>query len=112
MKRNDFGASQEFKTNKAVNLFTPNRALYAVLLIISLLIIVCTRSIPYFDNEKGMRIGIENALVLDNIDTGSFYSTKTKEGGYGEKNTITVFEKMKFCDYICGLDNGLIIMDS
>ena len=42
MKRNDFGASQEFKTNKAVNLFTPNRALYAVLLIISLLIIVCS----------------------------------------------------------------------
>ncbi len=46
MKRNDFGASQEFKTNEAVNLFTPNRALYAVLLIISLLIIVCSAFLP------------------------------------------------------------------
>ena len=69
---------------------------------------IFTRSLPFFNNEKGMKIGIENALVLDNIDTGSFYSTKTKEGGYGEKNTITVFEKMKFCDYICGLDNAIL----
>ena len=51
-----------------------------------------------------MKIGIENALVLDNIDLSSFYSTKIKEGDYGDDNTIVEFKKMEFCDHICSLD--------
>lgn len=63
-----------------------------------------TRSIPDFDNSKGMRKGIENALILDSIDIEPFYIEKIKSGDYGEKTIFTVFEKMKFCEYICGLD--------
>ena len=55
-----------------------------------------------------MKIGIENALVLDEVDTNPFYSTKVKEGYYGDVNTIVSFEKMKFCDYICSLDNDML----
>lgn len=55
-----------------------------------------------------MKIGIENALVLDEIDTDSFYSKKVKEGDYGDDNTIVNFEKMKFCDYICSLDDEIL----
>ncbi|MGN0735060.1 MAG: hypothetical protein ACI4LP_04490 [Anaerovoracaceae bacterium] len=49
--------------------------------------------------------GIENALVLDGIDLQPFYSEKIKEGDYGETNTIMQFDKMKFCDTICEMDN-------
>ena len=55
-----------------------------------------------------MKIGIENALVLDEIDTNPFYSKKVKEGDYGDDNTIVSFEKMKFCDYICSLDDNML----
>ena len=65
---------------------------------------VYTRVIPTYANRKRMKIGIENALVLDNIDLSSFYSTKIKEGDYGDDNTIVEFKKMEFCDHICSLD--------
>lgn len=65
---------------------------------------VCARAIPTFASTKHMKKGIENALVLDSIDVSPYYSRKTKEGDYGDDNTIVEFEKMKFCDYICSLD--------
>lgn len=61
------------------------------------------RCIPKYNNSKKMKKGVENALILENIDTTSFYNTKTKEGDYGDDNIITEFDKMKFCDYICSL---------
>ncbi len=52
-----------------------------------------------------MQKGIENALELDSIDVTPFYSSKVKEGDYGDDNTIVEFQKMEFCDYICSLDS-------
>ena len=58
-------------------------------------------SMPTYENSKGMKKGIENALVLDEVETKDYYSTKTKEGDYGDNSTIVNFEKMRFCNYIC-----------
>lgn len=66
---------------------------------------VYIRVIQTYDNAKKMKKGIENALVLDTVVTDSFYSTKTKEGDYGESKVIQEFNKMGFCEYICSLEN-------
>ena len=66
---------------------------------------VYIRSIPSYENSKKMKKGIENALVLDDIDTAPYYSIKIKEGDYGDDNTIVEFKKMEFCNYICSLEN-------
>lgn len=66
---------------------------------------VYTRVIPQYNNNKGMKIGIENALVLDGVDTTPFYSVKTKEGNYGDDTTIREFKKMEFCKHICLLND-------
>lgn len=66
------------------------------------------RVLPTYQNTKKMKKGIENALVLDNIDLTRFYTTKTKEGDYGDDNTIVEFNKMECCDYICGLDDNTL----
>lgn len=66
---------------------------------------VFVRCMPIYDNIKNIKKGVENALILDNIDMSAFYIEKHKEGDYGEKSTISEFEKMKFCNYICALDD-------
>ena len=66
------------------------------------------RVIPRYENKKCMKIGIENALALDKVDTTSFYETKVKEGNYGDDNTIVEFKKMEFCEYLCSLDDELL----
>lgn len=65
---------------------------------------VYTRVIPTYPNNKRMKKGIENALILDAIDITPFYSKKVKEGDYGDNNTIVEFNKMACCEYICSLD--------
>lgn len=65
---------------------------------------VFVRCIPIYSNSKNIKKGIENALILDNIDMTTFYTEKHKEGDYGEKSIISEFKKMEFCDYICTLD--------
>ena len=62
---------------------------------------VLSTAIPTFENSKGMKKGIENALVLDDVTMDDFYITETKQGDYGESKTISTFDKMKFCDYVC-----------
>lgn len=64
-----------------------------------------TRTIPFFENRKNIKKGIENALVLDDIDLTPFYSVKNSCGDYGEEKIIQEFEKMKLCKYICELDD-------
>ena len=66
---------------------------------------VYTRALPTYPNSKGMKKGIENALVLDSIDLTDFYNHKTIYGDYGEPKDISEFKKMEFCDYVCSLDN-------
>ena len=67
------------------------------------------RVMPTFSNSKGMEKGIENALVLDDIDVSSFYSTRVKKGDYGGTTTITELEKMKFCDSLCSMPKEVLL---
>lgn len=67
---------------------------------------VVIMSMPYYENTKGMKKGIENALVLDNVDTSPYYSSERKTGDYGEEKVITSFEKMKFCKGICAMNDA------
>lgn len=65
-------------------------------------------SVQPFNNAKGMKKGVENALVLDEVsdaDMKRFYPKREARGDYGEKKDIETFEKMKFCDFICSMDN-------
>lgn len=65
---------------------------------------VIATSIPKYDNSKDMKKGIENALVLDNIDLAPFYISKEKVGDYGERKQYQEFDKMACCDSICSMD--------
>lgn len=59
------------------------------------------RSISKRKNNKNMKVGIENSLVLDNIDVAEFYSIRTEEDNYGGIKQFQDFEKMKMCKYLC-----------
>lgn len=65
--------------------------------------VIC-KSIPFYENNKNMKIGIENALVLDNIDLSPFYSNRESISDYGEIKSNQEFKKMKCCDSICNMD--------
>ena len=69
---------------------------------------VYTRVIKTYDNSKNIKRGIENALVLDEIDISRFYSKKEKVDEYGAKSIISNLMKMEFCEYICTLDSDLL----
>lgn len=65
-------------------------------------------SIPQYQNSRGMKKGIENALVLDGIDLTPYYVTKNTMGDYGEKKEIQNFDKMACCDGICLMDDDIL----
>lgn len=65
-------------------------------------------AIPPYQNSKGMKKGIENALVLDGVDLSPYYSVKTTTGDYGEQKQIETFDKMACCDGICAMDDGML----
>ena len=65
---------------------------------------VYTKAIPQYSNSKGMKIGIENALILDAVDLSNYYTHKEIVGDYGEKKDISEFQKMDFCNHVCSLD--------
>ena len=56
-----------------------------------------------YDNKKEIKKGIENALVLDDVDIDSFYIEKKKPSAYGKPTIINELQKMDLCNYICGL---------
>ena len=58
-----------------------------------------------YSSTKGMNKGVENALILDSIDTTQFYKKKIKEQDYGCQCEFTEFDKMALCEYICRLDD-------
>lgn len=66
--------------------------------------VLATR-VPPRENSHGIKKGIENSLILDNIDLSPFYSTEEKLGDYGETNVIQSLDKMKLCEYICELND-------
>lgn len=67
------------------------------------------RVIPTFQNSKGMKKGIENALVLDDIDMSAFYLPRTIKGDYGDDTIKKEFQKMKFCNELCSMPNEVLI---
>lgn len=69
---------------------------------------VIITSIPHYENDKGIKKGIENALVLTNIDLKPYYTVKEKYGDYGNRTSFEEFNKMAFCDYICGMDSEIL----
>ena len=69
---------------------------------------VYIRTVHRYENTKHIKKGIENALVLDNIELEPYFSTTIKEGDYGEDNAIKKFEKMKLCDFLCSQDQTLL----
>lgn len=66
---------------------------------------VITLSLPKFDNKKGISIGIENALILDDIEIEEFRTQRIEIDGYGIEKRIPDFRKMECCNFICGLSN-------
>jgi ABC-type cobalamin/Fe3+-siderophores transport system ATPase subunit len=63
------------------------------------------RSFPNFGNKR-YEIGIENALVLDDIqnnDLDRFYTENPKKDKYGAVSTIRMLNKTALCDWICSL---------
>ena len=65
---------------------------------------VITLSIPKFENSAEISIGIENALVLDNIDIKPYKKQRKEVDGYGIEKLLPDFQKMKCCDDICNFD--------
>ena len=70
---------------------------------------VYMRVFPQYSNSKGMKKGIENALVLDDIDVAQFQHVSVKEGDYGINSQIGEFDKMACCDYICSLPESELV---
>jgi hypothetical protein len=66
---------------------------------------VITFSIPKFNNAAGISVGIENALVLDDIDIEPYRKQRKEVDGYGIEKLIPDFQKMKCCEDICNLDS-------
>jgi hypothetical protein len=64
---------------------------------------VITFSMPKYKNDKGIRVGIENALVFGDIDIEPYKKQKIELDGYGIEKRIPDFQKMDCCDYICSL---------
>lgn len=65
---------------------------------------VIVSSIHKYDNAKGIKVGIENALVLDGVDVERFRKQNKITDEYGGTKIIPEFLKMRCCDYICNLD--------
>ena len=66
---------------------------------------VYIRTIKSYMNSKGIKRGIENALILDGIEITQFYQEKERVGEYGEHSKISEFMKMECCDYICSIED-------
>ena len=67
---------------------------------------VITMSIPKFVNDKGISIGVENALVFGDFDVEPYKQQHVEIDGYGIEKRIPDFQKMACCKQICSLDNG------
>lgn len=66
---------------------------------------VIIRVLPQYPNKKNINIGIENALVLDEIDISGFYREKEYTDDTGAKHSNQELDKVKLCEFICALPN-------
>lgn len=60
-------------------------------------------SIRQYENIEAFNKGIENALVVDDVDLRPYYAERKVKGDYGTNNRIEEFLKMKFCEAICAM---------
>lgn len=65
---------------------------------------VIVKGIPKFENSKGIKIGIENALVFGDLDIEPYKKQKIEIDGYAIEKKIPDFQKMDCCNYICSLN--------
>lgn len=63
------------------------------------------RTMQAYPIQKDMNKGIENALVLDDIDISPFYKKNEISGNYGGKTIKVELDKVKLCEYLCSLDS-------
>lgn len=64
---------------------------------------VVTMSLPKYDNDKNISIGIENALVFGDIDIEPYKKQRVEVDGYGIEKLIPDFQKMACCEHVCSL---------
>ena len=64
---------------------------------------ICAKAIRQYESSKKFLVGIENALVLDDIDVSLFYYETVDHSVYNEMKKIQHFKKTEFCDYVCSL---------
>ncbi len=64
---------------------------------------VITVSLPKHENDKGIGIGIENALIFGDIDVEPYRKQRIEVDGYGIEKRIPDFQKMECCKHICSL---------
>lgn len=69
---------------------------------------VVTMSLQKYKNDKGINVGIENALVFGNIDIEPYKKQRIETDGYGIEKRIPDFQKMACCNYICSLDGNTL----
>lgn len=62
------------------------------------------KTLKQYDNTQNIKVGIENALVLDSVDMKDFYTKHESIDDKGCKHINEELEKTKLCDYICTLD--------
>lgn len=69
---------------------------------------VLSTTIPYYNNSKNIKKGIENALILDEIDVEKFRTQRKEMDDYGGEKIIPELDKMGLCDYICSLGDDVL----
>ena len=62
--------------------------------------------IPFYSNSQHVNVGIENALVLEDLNMDDFHKDNINYTKTGSKSNNPILEKKKLCDYICNLDDN------
>lgn len=62
------------------------------------------KTLKQYNNNQNIKVGIENALILDSLNMEDFYSEHQSIDEKGAKHINEELEKTKLCDHICSLD--------
>lgn len=65
---------------------------------------IVVMTMPFNDKDTKMNKGIENALELEEMKSDDFYEEHIVKKDYGNTYISKELDKMKLCNYICGLD--------
>ena len=67
---------------------------------------IISYAITQYNSSKNIKRGIENALILDDINLEDYYIRKESVSDYGEIKIISTLEKMRLCNDICSKSNN------